>query len=38
MELRRDAGRFVARFRKTEGFTGDLMTMRKMVWTARCRT
>lgn len=32
VELRRDAGRFIARFRKTEGFTGDLVTMRKMVW------
>ena len=32
VELRRNAGRFIARFRKTEGFTGELMTMRKMVW------
>lgn len=32
VELRRQAGRFIARFRKTEGFTGDLTTMRKMVW------
>lgn len=32
VELRRDAGRFIARYRKTDGFTGELMTMRKMVW------
>ncbi len=32
VELRRNAGRFIARFRKTEGFTGDLMTSRKEVW------
>jgi hypothetical protein len=29
VELRRDAGRFIARFRKQEGFTGELLTRRK---------